>query len=51
MNCRVQVRLAEYMLTMVEPDIGEEVERGGAAFSHDTVPLRSYELMRAGEAG
>jgi hypothetical protein len=28
----VQVRLAEYMLTMVEPDIGEEVERGEPAF-------------------
>ncbi len=28
----MQVRLAEYMLTMVEPDIGEEVERGEPAF-------------------
>jgi hypothetical protein len=28
----VQVRLAEYILTMVEPDIGEEMERGEPAF-------------------
>jgi hypothetical protein len=27
----VQVRLAEYMLTMVEPDIEEEMERGELA--------------------
>jgi hypothetical protein len=24
----MQVRLAEYMLTVAEPDIGDEVERG-----------------------
>ncbi len=47
----MQVRLAEYMLTMVEPDIGEEVERGNQLFSCIAVPLRSYELMCAGEAG
>ncbi len=49
----MQIRLAEYMLTMVEPDIEEEVERGEPAFSlssRDTVPFRSYELMHAGEA-
>jgi hypothetical protein len=32
MNRCVQVRLAEYMLTMVDQDIGEEVERGDPAF-------------------
>ncbi len=47
----MQVRLAEYMLTMVEPDIREEVKRGDPAFSRNTVTFRSYELMRAGEAG
>ncbi len=47
----MQVRLAQYMLTMVEPDIGEEVERGERAFSRDTVAVRSYELMYGGEAG
>ncbi len=47
----MEVRLAEYMLTMVEPDIGEEVKRGERAFSRDTFAVRSYELMHGGEAG
>jgi hypothetical protein len=39
----MQVRLAEYMLTMVETDIGEEVERGDPAFFSWDYPF--LELM------
>ncbi len=35
----MQVRLAEYMLTMVKSDIGEEVEKGGDSFLPVTLSL------------
>jgi hypothetical protein len=42
---------AEYMLTTVELDIGEEVGGGSHLFPVRLSLFRAYILMRAGEAG